>query len=453
MDWPLSLLFLFVILYAQAKKKHKVNVFLAIFSIVCDTFYFNFFGLNFLLVYFIGYINIPFILKSSIVSGKNFNIPLRGIRAEYLFLIATGVFFGFLFPWQDLTGERAWNQTAQGKTVVQLFRIFSELLVLYYFAILVIKKKISIRSIVYAFAISSTFSFWVGLIDYYLDYQIKSSLFDLVHFESTRFLGLNGEPKALGRVGALSYAIVFLYKQHFKEKGLFLWFSLLTNLLAVILSSSASSLVLFFAINLYVFSGLSFRKIFATALLAILFVVFYTSLSKNDFFVEHTDTKITQALFGTDNFWVPNEPKFFTRFDIWDRLALIYLWQNPKYLATGVGPNLISIPMSANIPEHSFFYEGGRADSVPNILPNNILARSGFIGITLFAWTIFSIYFRLRKSLPPFFKKVFVAFIIFNIVYFNVTFYLIIGVVMGYYYLSNIEENQKANPINSLSRI
>lgn len=431
MNQILSIVFIIICTISAITKNHKVNVFLSIFSIVCDTFYLNYGGLNFLLIYFIAYLNIPTLLVNKIFINKEFNRLIKYFRLEFLYLILLGLVFGFLIPWEDKTGTRLWNQTAEGRTIVQLFRLLSEFIVLYYIAFLIQSKKIDLKFIVVSFAVSSLISFWVGFIDYFLGYSLKNAMFDLGHFESIRFLGLNGEPKALGRAGAISYAIILLYIKYSREKSFLLIFSLITNIFAVVLSSSASSYILFALLNLIIFLNYRAKDILLAGIVVTGLFFTYNFLQSNDYLQDQTNNKVKKALFGSEENWISNEPSLFKRFDIFDRLALIFLWENPIYAFTGVGPNLISIPMSKYIPESSTFYILGRVDSVPNVMFNNILSRSGIVGIFLFLMGILKFLNHSRTNLPNFYTKLFIAILIFNIVYLNVTLYFIIGILTG----------------------
>ena len=442
---PLGIIAILVCIYSVVTHNHRLNVFISILSVVCDTLYINIGGLNFLLIYFVGYLNLPLILNSGILKNGSVNSIIKYIRNEYIYLILLGIIFGFIFPWQDTSGTRMWNQTAQGRALVSLLRIFSEFIVLLYFAYVIINKRVSIRYIVYAFAIASAISFWVGFMDYLMGYPIKSHLFNLTHFEAKRFLGLNGEPKALGRAGALSYAFILIYKLTFTDKSKFLTFALLTNVFAVILSSSASSYILFILLNLAVFFNFSVRNIGFSLALAIVLFFTYNTFYEKGYLHEDTNQKVQKALFAIDDEWVVNEPEVFKRFDIWDRLALIYLWKHPAYFITGVGPNLISIPMSEYIPRQSVFYTLGRVDSVPNVMLINILSRSGLIGLILISMGLISIYNYSRKNLPEFFMRMLVIAVVFSMVYFNIVFYLTIGIITGYIYLSKQEIDIEGN--------
>ena len=111
----------------------------------------------------------------------------------------------------------------------------------------------------------------------------------------------------------------------------------------------------------------------------------------------------------------------------------------------GVGPNLISIPASQYIPPISIFYELGRIDSVPNVMPVNLLSRSGILGVLLYLfgfWRLFSA----LNVLPSFVKSILIAFILFSMVYLSVVVFVGLGVVIG---LIELDRLNKLKVINS----
>ncbi|WP_124397393.1 O-antigen ligase family protein [Thermaurantimonas aggregans] len=346
-------------------------------------------------------------------------------------MIILGVIFGFIFPWEDMSGDRSWSQKAHGRTIVQIIRIFLEFIVIFYVIFSIKYRRITLEFIIKAFAISAILSFWIGLFDYFISYQIKATLFDLEYFEKNRFLGLNGEPKALGRSSAFAYSIILLFCIQFKKYTKFYLFSIFTCILGVLLSSSASSYILFLLLNVLIFLKFNFKSILSFILIAFLLITSYFILLENNLLHPGTHRKITKALIALDEDWIKNEPKLFKRFDIFDRLALIYLWNNPIYLVTGTGPNLISLPMSKYIPSNTIFHVWGRVDSVPNVFPINITARSGLIGLTLYFLFIYNIIKLSFKNLPLNISKIYLSSLLFNFVFINITFILFSAIFIG----------------------
>ncbi|RZL06370.1 MAG: hypothetical protein EOO89_24500 [Pedobacter sp.] len=246
-----------------------------------------------------------------------------------------------------------------------------------------------------------------------------------------RFLGLNGEPKMYGRNSALAYAIILLYYLRV-EKSNRLVFFIIVNILGVILSLSASTIILFAFLSIYILfiSG----KIKGVLVILAVTPIAYFILSSSTFFVEVTKSKIEKALLGVNNEIIPGEPKFFTRFDVFDRLALVYLYENPQYIITGVGPNLISLPASQyvnSLPEYTTFAERGGIDSVPNVMVNNVLARSGLIGVLMYIFFFKRLYRLSLRDKTGFSKGLVVISIAFNMVYFSVVLCFITGIVVA----------------------
>ncbi|SMC43435.1 hypothetical protein SAMN02746065_10279 [Desulfocicer vacuolatum DSM 3385] len=441
MNFYLTILAILVIFHAVASKNHKTLVFLSILSIIADNFRTIYFGPSLLLINIVGFAVIPLLVANSNFIKRNINKYTKPFIAEYVYLILLGVLFGFIIPWEDITGLRTLTQQAQGRTVVTLIRMLNEFAIMFYFAWVIYFKKIELDTIVLFFAITSLFSFWIGLIDYNFDYVIKEHLFYAADNIRGRFVGLNFEPKKLGRHAALAYGIIFYYYLYIKKKQILL-FAIITNVIAVVLSSSASSFILFVLINFIVLKN--FKSRFSKYYIIFIALIILTFSVLQEYVFDFTYSKVQKAIMGVEDFWIPNEPKLFTRFDIFDRLSLIFLWNNPKYLISGVGPNLISIPASEFIPSTSIFSLEGRIDSVPNVFLINVLSRSGIIGVLLYLVGLLRIY-RLTKNNSILQAYLLLA-VLTNMVYVDPFFLVIVGIIIG----KQQTANSKHNTIQSL---
>lgn len=442
----ISLLVFLIITFAFLRRKHYLLVTLCILSIFADNFRFNI-GPSLLIANMVGFLVIPIVLKDTYIF-KHINRIIRPLWWELLYLIFLGYIFGFLLPWDSLNSDyRLWNQKAGGRSVVTIFRLISEFFLAYYIIWCFVKKKINLKFIVYVIGYISFCSIIIGLMDFFTGYWFKSNFLFFNPSLANRFLGLNGEPKVLGRNSALAYALILLYYfTHQKDKKLIVF--IVTNALGVIMSLSASAIILFMVLNLVVF----FNRLKPTFFIFFTFISLIISFAlQNNPFVTEAETtrlKIEKALYGIENKVIPDEPKFFSRFDIFDRLGLVFLYENPKYLFIGTGPNLISIPASKyvhSLPEYSSYAKQGGIDSVPNVMINNILARSGIIGIIFF--TIFYVrLFSFSKLDKTGFSKsvVFISFF-FNMVYFSIVLLFLTSVIVGYIYTfrSNSKNNLK----------
>ncbi|MBW8362818.1 MAG: hypothetical protein K0M56_11615 [Kaistella sp.] len=245
-----------------------------------------------------------------------------------------------------------------------------------------------------------------------------------------------------GRNSALAYAMLLLYYLT-QQKDRKLIYFIIINAVGVIISLSASALILFMMLNLVIL----FKKVKLGyfIFLALLFSLTFTVLQNNPFFEESTKGKIDKALFGIENKVIPDEPQFFSRFDIFDRLGLVYLYENPQYIIFGTGPNLISIPSSKyvdSLPEYSSYAEQGGIDSVPNVMFNNVLARSGVVGLILFLFFFIRLYRFAKIDRSGFSQVVVLISLFFNMVYFSIVFLFLTGIVVGYIFSKRFENTK-----------
>jgi hypothetical protein len=421
-----NFLFVLILVVFSLTKNYRGSVFLSVLSLLCDRFFIDI-GVNLTLIYlvvFLDFILRPVILLDFLKKGV-FNF----IFYELLLFVILGILFGFVFTWEDTSGLRSWSQTSQGRSIVTVVRFFGDLLIVYYFYDLISNRKLSFQYILYCVALVSCLSFWIGFIDYFFSYSLHDILFAEKHLELGRFLGLNGEPKALGRNAAWSFFVILGYVLFYKSKNFFFIFALLTNFFAVLLSLSASSFILFLLMLLMNFFFLFIRRPW---LILVLIPIFF-AISIIDLNEAGTQDKITKALTGDDTIWIDGELSWFTRFDIFDRLALIFLYLNPKYLLFGVGPNLISIPASEFIPSSSVFSEEGRIDSVPNVFVINYIASSGIFGLSIFLHGLFRFYQKLKSHMDL--KIVFLTSFLFFCIYVNPILFFALGISYGQFEL------------------
>lgn len=434
-----SIIFLVISLYAIVAKKYKLALVISILSVIIDTFALNV-GVNFLLIYVVGY---GFLFTNfRYVFNTLRNTYLKPFVFEFYILIILAIIYGFISPWPDLTGTRPWTQTSPGRSLITIFRLIGDFSIIAFLIFVLSTKRVSVRFLFLTVAIISALSMWVGLLDYFTGYILHDLIFDLEHIERSRFIGMNGEPKVLGRIGALCFTLVLIFLIYTPKKSFIFYFSLISNFLAVVMSSSASSIVLFFLLMFFIFFKFSVKNLFLFCFLA---SIFFIAINFIPFVEQGTFDKINKALYGVDDLWLVGELAFFTRFDIFDRLALIFLWENPFYMISGVGPNLISIPASQYIPPVSIFYELGRIDSVPNVMPINLLSRSGILGVLLYLFG-FRRLFSALNVLPSFVKSILIAFILFSMVYLSVVVFVGLGVVIG---LIELDRLNKLKVINS----
>lgn len=436
-----SVIVFVIIAAAFLKQKHSVLIILCILSIFADNFRFDF-GPSLLIANVIGFLVMPLVLRDKYLLNPIQRI-YNPLWIEFFYLVLLGYIFGFLFPWDSLNSDyRLWSQRAGGRTLVTLLRLVNEFFLSYYIIWCFIKKKIDLKFVIYTIAYISSLSFIIGLIDYFSGYWFKSNFLFFSPSLANRFLGLNGEPKMFGRNSALAYAMLLLYYLT-QQKDRKLIYFIIINAVGVIISLSASALILFMMLNLVIL----FKKVKLGyfIFLALLFSLTFTVLQNNPFFEESTKGKIDKALFGIENKVIPDEPQFFSRFDIFDRLGLVYLYENPQYIIFGTGPNLISIPSSKyvdSLPEYSSYAEQGGIDSVPNVMFNNVLARSGVVGLILFLFFFIRLYRFAKIDRSGFSQVVVLISLFFNMVYFSIVFLFLTGIVVGYIFSKRFENTK-----------
>jgi len=333
-------------------------------------------------------------------------------------------------------GYRTWTQQASGRSVVTLVRYLSEFCIALYLAWTILTNKVNMQFIIKAIGWITVVSFLVGIFEYVSGFPlIRSLIQDTPKILADRFLGLCGEPKTFGRNAALAYVIILAYYLKI-EKNKKLLFFIIINTLAIILSLSASTFILFALFNIFILANT--RKLQVLFLILPLAFVGYWLIRDNPVF-EETKIKIDKALLGSEDLLeysntATGAMAVVSRFDIFDHLGYIFLLNNPVYFLTGTGPNLISIPASeyvADYPMYSFYAEIGGIDSVPNVMFNNVLAASGIMGLILFTVFFYRLYEFAKTDKTGFSKNLVVIALIFNMVYFSIVLLFLTGVIVG----------------------
>ena len=137
------------------------------------------------------------------------------------------------------------------------------------------------------------------------------------------------------------------------------------------------------------------------------------------------------VLEGRTDFQMYGEPEVFTRFEVFDRAALNFFYNNPKHLILGTGPNLISIPSSEYLDRSGIVTFDGMIVGVPGFGIINLLSRSGLIGLFFYFFTYLKIQKILRKRkqilLSNVFQTVSVMFVFIN----SPWFYFTVGFILA----------------------
>ena len=99
---------------------------LVLFSLMNDLVVFSF-GFSLPLHFIISLFYVPTILVNFSKISNKLNPILFPLYFEILYLIVLAIIFGYIHPWEDSQDLlRSWSQKAEGRAVVQTFRIIIE---------------------------------------------------------------------------------------------------------------------------------------------------------------------------------------------------------------------------------------------------------------------------------------------------------------------------------------
>lgn len=134
--------FLIIAVWAIINANHKVLFSLIVISLVAEVIRFNLVG-SMQLSNVVGFIVLPFVIKNWKIVPQ-----LNGIISSTFYiqanLLVLFLIFGILFPWEDLSGYRAWGQQSFGRGLITSVRLINEFIIFYYIIILFRTKKVTL---------------------------------------------------------------------------------------------------------------------------------------------------------------------------------------------------------------------------------------------------------------------------------------------------------------------
>ena len=415
---------------------------LVLFSLMNDLVVF-FFGFSLPLHFIISLFYVSTILVNFSKISNKLNPILFPLYFEILYLIVLAIIFGYIHPWEDSQDLlRSWSQKAEGRAVVQTFRIIIEFFLVFLVVFWLKTNKITMNFVIKSIVYLIVLNLIVAFLDVNFNGVIKNFLFSESRFIVDRYTALNGEPRAFGRVCVLTFLTLLGLKTYIDNKRL-VNIGLLVSILGLLLSLSASA-ILMLVISVGIYFAFSGRIKFIILGIPMLFLL-YSLLNQNEFFRQNTLLKIEATLLEENEFANEKvnsyEPNFFSHFEIFDRAALNFLYFNQDYIITGTGPNLISIPSSKFLTETNSKEYEDRIDSAPHSFIINLLARSGVIGVLL--WILFFTKlakrtFNISLDIFAFFISIFVA----NMMVLT-SYYLFILAIILYLVSENNLKNKK----------
>jgi hypothetical protein len=323
---------------------------------------------------------------------------------NFAYLIVLGIVFGFLWPWADITGNRPFTFTAQGRTIVYLVRSLADLSLTVFVAQQVRKPGAILylsRAMVVGAATTAAagIAYYVTRVDFY--YAITGILRD---YSVDRPRGFSYEPRGLA-LACVYGAIILLIGQ---DRIFRRWLVLLCVILgAFVLAYSASALAVLAA--LLAFSWLYFSwKVRWSIVVAAAIIAILIALA-----AYFTPDEYERASLALRQRWelslrTPEDPRNMGEtigyhLDIFDASAFLFLWRHPVYAITGTGPGLITLPASYHVPPglYSILWPPEKGINSP---PSHGLllevANSGIIGLTLWVIQVVACWKSLKLMAP-----------------------------------------------------
>ena len=379
---------------------------------------------------------IPSLIKE-IIGNSKLRAHLKYFIFEWKYLLLLGFIFSVLLPWEYNNEYRTFSQRAFGRSIISSFRIFVEICVIVMPFYWVKTKIITLKKIMEIIAYVIILSVFIAVLDYFTGYPIKT-LFGLERLLEGRFSGLSGEPRSFGRAMLMANIVLSFCSKHLENKVFKM--AIIATVIGIFISASSSAIISYAVIVLplkYYFKGN--KKIILV--IGSLCVFLTIGLSFN---LLNADLEVHNGLFSKmerilqtkedikhKNYSVEYEPTFFKSFEVFDRAALNFLYDNPWYSIIGTGPNLISIPSSRYIDTYSQKIYGDVINSVPHTYFINVLSRSGILGC-LSIIVLFSINMnkQLKRSkcigLREFFLQVFFV----NLIISTGIYFFLIGIII-----------------------
>jgi len=420
------LLILFVFFFLRGNT--KAIVVLIVISLMNDMFVIPF-GFSLAIHYFIAIVFIPKLLFQYKLIPKKIKVLITPLYLEFFYLVLLAIIFGYIEPWVSRWDyQRSWSQLAEGRAVIQVLRLISEFSLILIIVLWLQMKQITIGFIIKVVAIIISCMVVFSLVDFSLGGVLKVLLFPDARLLSDRLTGLNVEPRSFGRICSFVLLLLLIFNKN-NEK--IIKVGLMFSIIGLIISLSASSFLMTFVwLFIYIVLTKKVRYLF-WSIPIILISLFY--LNKNETYSSETLKKInyvTSINEDTDKEKVnADEPEVFSNFEIFDRAALNFLYNEPLFIVLGTGPNMINIPSSPYLTASFYAIYENTIDSVPHSFFVNLISRSGLIGLLI--WIVFV--FKVRRTLRKIDKELdilFICSVICLFLVFSSFFFLILAIVL-----------------------
>lgn len=432
MSLALSLILIILSLLIFIRSKKSALVYFYVFAITNNALQFDI-GIAFKIYHLIVIFSIPALVA---FYNRAFAIRMltRPIVIEYSLMLFLGLIFGFLFKFDDPYEHfRMFTQKAEMRAIISSVRLFIELISVLLLTYWIYTKRLNVELFVKVLATIAIINLLIAVVFYLNNNELFRFLFpyDRIAFNAGRFNGLNGEPRAFGRNNAF-ILLILLFLQSNKNRKVRIY-GIISALLGILLSMSASAYIVSL-LGLVVYSVYNRRK-YLVLIATVATLSFYLFVYNSSVFQSSTITKIQSVLtLGEEGFTYDkvsnDEPDLFARFEIFDRAALNFFYNNPAYIFFGVGPNLISIPASDYVTQtikNTYIYSLG-LNTAPATFLVNTISRTGVVGLIL--WLIFfkRLYNRINNRSN---RLLFIALIFMNFVTSSNLFLMMVGFLLG----------------------
>jgi hypothetical protein len=308
--------------------------------------------------------------------------------------------YGYLLPWPDKTGERAWSQRSEGRSVVNFSATLSHVSVALYVASCM--KMQQYRSRIIGYMLTGTTLASLGVI---LEVVTQTDYFALLSSKAHewaltvggRARGLNGEPRTSGSLAAMG--IILLLRPQLRQQP---WYVLLLLLHAAAIAFTTSTLGLILLVA-GVLTLLAFTRrldivvavsVFGTVTLLVISAWFGSS--PFEMWQQYTGERVASR----EDVFDSRTPvdSFVQSLEIFDASALGFLLHRPEHLLFGTGPGLVSLPASDHVPAgNAQAIFGDRIDSIPHMGLLRVVSDSGLVGLLLWVWNVVALSAALRK--------------------------------------------------------
>jgi len=332
------------------------------------------------LISFISLILFIFIFFSKLKYFQKIFRTKLFLKYELVLLLLTGILFAFVFPWESqFKAALPFSQTVEIKAIVGFVRILSDIMIVLcvpfiFSKIRGVQQKIS--KFLFLFLLVQLI---VTVIDFSFGYPIRNLIFEAPNIPG-RFLGFNHEPRSFGR-NSLYALIVLLFNYESKNKlDSYANKAIILAIINIIISFSLSTYIAF----LLVFGLTSISNFKNIIVSGTVIIILFAFISKIEYVQQSTFSKFQRIIVqGENSLNKYDGPKIFSHFEMPNAAYLYFIWNDPKHLFLGTGPNLINIAYEKYAIEEWKIDNDYYVSVAPTIGLFRLLARGGILGLLI----------------------------------------------------------------------